>query len=113
MRRRMLDRVLKAWRTNKGILVKLESKSDSISRLFRSPEAGLTKTDTKIASGHHFECSTYEQNAKRIYFQMKLVTCQNSSGVNRNHQYIWMSRIYLSETPLYFVLWAVYCVRAQ
>jgi hypothetical protein len=85
MMRRTLERVLEAWRNSKGAQVKLESKANSISSPFQSPGEGRTKIDNQVTSEIRFGRSTYAQKAKRIYFSMEPISCQNLSGVNGNH----------------------------
>jgi hypothetical protein len=42
--------------------------------------------DDRIASMHHFWCSTHAQKVKRISFLMQLVPCLNSFEIIENHQ---------------------------
>jgi hypothetical protein len=45
-----------------------------------------TKMNVHVASELHFGCFTYAQKYNEITFPMQLVSCQNSSEINRNHQ---------------------------
>jgi hypothetical protein len=46
----------------------------------------ILKKDGKIASGLPFGCSTYAHKVNEITFPIQLVSCKNSSGINRNHK---------------------------
>jgi hypothetical protein len=63
---------------------KLESKSDSISSLFRIPGVGHTKMDTHTVYRLRLERSTYAWKNKKIKFLMPPVLSPIKIGVDHN-----------------------------
>jgi hypothetical protein len=92
--RRHIEEGLEVWRTSKGVRVKMEVQTKSISSLFWSPGAVCIKLDTRVAYELHLWWSIYGWKDNFLRKPMEVVPLQNSIRINRNHQNKLMSEIY-------------------
>jgi hypothetical protein len=94
--RRSPTRVSKSRRRSRVDPVRVpevEAKSNSSSSLVWSPGAVRNKTDAQVTYRVGFGRSIYGWKQNFIDLPMALVSCQNSSPVNRNRRNKLMSRI--------------------
>jgi hypothetical protein len=59
------------------------------------------KTDAQVTYDIQLGSSSTPLKGKEILFPMELVPFPNSSGINRNHQNNWTSKIYLGAAPMF------------